>query len=76
MDLSKRYGNLKNGVNDIKAHKWFATTDWVSVVQRRIDAPFTPRVKGAGDATNFEEYEEEVIRVASSERFAKEFADF
>jgi protein kinase A len=22
-DLTKRYGNLKNGVDDIKTHKWF-----------------------------------------------------
>ena len=22
-DLSKRYGNLKRGVNDIKKHRWF-----------------------------------------------------
>lgn len=27
-DLSKRYGNLKNGVNDIKQHRWFAQIDW------------------------------------------------
>lgn len=23
-DLTKRYGNLKGGVNDIKTHRWFA----------------------------------------------------
>ena len=28
-DLSKRYGNLKNGVLDIKKHRWFSTTDWL-----------------------------------------------
>lgn len=27
-DLSKRYGNLKNGANDIKNHRWFAGIDW------------------------------------------------
>jgi len=27
-DLSKRYGNLKNGANDIKNHRWFVNIDW------------------------------------------------
>lgn len=27
-DLSKRYGNLKNGANDIKNHRWYAGIDW------------------------------------------------
>lgn len=36
VDLTKRYGNLKNGVNDIKNHKWFATTDWIAVYQRKV----------------------------------------
>jgi protein kinase A len=76
VDLTKRYGNLKNGVNDIKGHKWFATTDWVSTVQRKVEPPFIPKVKGVGDASNFDEYEEEVVRIASTERCAKEFADF
>jgi len=76
VDLTKRFGNLKNGVNDIKGHKWFATTNWVDIVQKKIEAPFLPKVKGSGDATNFDEYEEELIRIASTERCAKEFADF
>jgi serine/threonine protein kinase len=27
-DLSKRYGNLKDGVNDIKRHRWFEGFRW------------------------------------------------
>merc|ERR1712119_169554 len=27
-DLGKRYGNLKNGVDDIKQHKWFKDIKW------------------------------------------------
>ena len=27
-DLTKRYGNLKGGVNDIKNHRWFNQIDW------------------------------------------------
>ncbi|KAH1176570.1 hypothetical protein KIL84_021304 [Mauremys mutica] len=38
VDLTKRFGNLKNGVNDIKNHKWFATTDWIAIYQRKNTA--------------------------------------
>ena len=36
VDLTKRYGNLKNGVMDIKNHKWFASTEWIAVYQKRV----------------------------------------
>ncbi|NP_001188112.1 protein kinase, cAMP-dependent, catalytic, alpha, genome duplicate a [Ictalurus punctatus] len=76
VDLTKRFGNLKNGVNDIKGHKWFATTDWIAIYQRKVEAPFIPKCKGPGDTSNFDDYEEEEIRVSFSEKCAKEFAEF
>lgn len=76
VDLTKRFGNLKNGVNDIKGHKWFSTTDWIAVYQKKLDAPFLPKCKGPGDSSNFDDYEEERLHVSSTERCAKEFADF
>lgn len=39
VDLTKRFGNLKNGVSDIKNHKWFATTDWIAIYQRKVGSP-------------------------------------
>lgn len=36
VDLTKRYGNLKNGVNDIKGHKWYATCDWIAIYQKKV----------------------------------------
>ncbi|KAK1886203.1 cAMP-dependent protein kinase catalytic subunit alpha [Dissostichus eleginoides] len=76
VDLTKRYGNLKNGVNDIKGHKWFATTDWIAIYQKKVEAPFVPKFKGPGDTSNFDDYEEEEIRVSFNEKCAKEFAEF
>src|SRR5688572_18832173 len=35
-DLTKRFGNLKNGVIDIKQHKWFLGTDWIALYQRKV----------------------------------------
>lgn len=76
VDLTKRYGNLKAGVNDIKNHKWFASTDWIAIFQKKIEAPFIPRCKGPGDTSNFDDYEEEALRISSTEKCAKEFAEF
>lgn len=76
VDLTKRYGNLKAGVNDIKNQKWFASTDWIAIFQKKIEAPFIPRCKGPGDTSNFDDYEEEALRISSTEKCAREFAEF
>ncbi|XP_078285757.1 cAMP-dependent protein kinase catalytic subunit alpha-like isoform X3 [Rhinoraja longicauda] len=76
VDLTKRFGNLRNGVNDIKNHKWFVNTDWISIYKRTEEPPFKPKMKGPGDTSNFDEYEEEPIRVSITEKYPKEFADF
>lgn len=36
VDLTKRFGNLKNGVNDIKNNRWFNSTDWIAIYQKRV----------------------------------------
>ncbi|XP_076371347.1 cAMP-dependent protein kinase catalytic subunit 1-like isoform X6 [Tachypleus tridentatus] len=76
VDLTKRYGNLKNGVNDIKNHKWFVTLDWIAIFQKKVEAPFHPKCKGPLDTSNFDEYEEEKLRLSATEKCVKEFADF
>lgn len=55
-DLGKRYGNLKNGVDDIKKAKWFTGLDWEAMLKRDIPSPYKPSVKSATDTSNFEEY--------------------
>lgn len=42
----------------------------------QVEAPFIPKFKHAGDASNFDDYEEEQLRIHSTEKHAKEFADF
>ncbi|KAG7327851.1 hypothetical protein KOW79_009457 [Hemibagrus wyckioides] len=76
VDLTKRFGNLKNGVNDIKNHKWFATTDWIAIYERKVEAPIIPKFRGPGDTSNFDDYEEEEIRISDTEKCAKEFSEF
>ena len=36
VDLTKRFGNLRNGVNDIKNHRWFQSTDWIAIYQKKV----------------------------------------
>ena len=42
-DLSKRFGNLKNGANDIKEHRIFEEVTWDSLLQRKVPVPYAPQ---------------------------------
>lgn len=42
----------------------------------QVEAPLIPKTKGAGDTCNFDEYEEEPLRISVAEKCPKEFADF
>ncbi|KAJ1958339.1 cAMP-dependent protein kinase catalytic subunit, partial [Dispira parvispora] len=57
-DLTKRYGNLKNGSQDIKCHRWLMEIDWVKLFNRQIPAPLIPQIAHTGDASNFDMYPE------------------
>jgi len=57
-DLSKRYGNLKNGVNDIKNHRWFSDIDFNALCAKKITPPYKPIVKSPDDTSNFSKYPE------------------
>ncbi|CAG9315419.1 unnamed protein product [Blepharisma stoltei] len=56
IDLSKRYGNLKGGSNDIKNHRWFSGFDWSRLLLKSLDMPYKPRVSSPSDTTNFGNY--------------------
>jgi serine/threonine protein kinase len=58
-DLSKRFGNLKDGVNDIKRHKWFAGVEWDKLRNLEVPAPYIPKVAHEGDTSNFDAYAED-----------------
>lgn len=55
-DLSKRYGNLKNGVNDIKNHRYLNSINFNNLLTKKISPPYRPIVKGSNDTSNFSSY--------------------
>ncbi|KAG5678456.1 hypothetical protein PVAND_008128 [Polypedilum vanderplanki] len=76
IDLTRRFGNLKNGSEDIKTHPWFNDTDWVALYNQEIKPPFIPKLTGPGDYSQFDEYEDVKLKIAHTCVFEKEFADF
>lgn len=44
-DLSKRYGNLKNGVQDIKGHRFYEKINWQNLLLKKLEAPYHPKIE-------------------------------
>ncbi len=36
VDRTKRFGNMKNGANDIKNHEWFKKVNWKYVEEKKL----------------------------------------
>jgi serine/threonine protein kinase len=77
-DLSMRYGNLKNGVKDIRQHPWFEAVDWDKTWRLEIQPPYKPPLKHAGDTSNFDVYDEnkEAYGKEGPDPYADKFAAF
>ena len=55
-DISRRYGNLKNGVEDIKNHEFFKTMNWDKLLKQEIPADFIPKLKVDNELKYFDFY--------------------
>ncbi|CAK63546.1 unnamed protein product (macronuclear) [Paramecium tetraurelia] len=55
-DVTKRFGNLKNGVDDIKSHKWYETFNWKDIINKKIKPQYTPVIQSDYDTSNFATY--------------------
>eukprot|EP00831_Metopus_contortus_P025916 TRINITY_DN2218_c0_g1_i7.p1 TRINITY_DN2218_c0_g1~~TRINITY_DN2218_c0_g1_i7.p1 ORF type:complete len:340 (+),score=18.65 TRINITY_DN2218_c0_g1_i7:216-1235(+) len=56
LDVTKRYGNLKGGINDIKNHRFFHEFSFLNLLTRSLKADYIPHVKGASDTSRFSLY--------------------
>lgn len=76
VDITKRYGVMKNSVLDFKNHKWFKGIEWDAILNCKVTPPFVPKCKSLHDTSNFDKYNEEPVVPGSYCRFESEFVDF
>ncbi|KAI9314379.1 kinase-like domain-containing protein [Dichotomocladium elegans] len=60
-DLSRRYGNLKDGCKDIKKHAFFDDLDFDKIAQREGTPPYRPEIKSESDTACFDKYREPLV---------------
>ncbi|KAK6492524.1 cGMP-dependent protein kinase 2-like isoform X1 [Huso huso] len=53
---TERLGNLKNGITDIKKHRWFNGFNWEGLKARNIISPLKRELKGPNDHGYFDYY--------------------
>lgn len=76
---TKRLGNLKGGVDDLKQHHWFKSVNWEYMERRQVRPPYKPRVAGPADASNFDRYPEDgdgPVEADEVDEFGKLFPHF
>eukprot|EP00736_Rhodelphis_marinus_P002926 Rmarinus@m.26781 len=72
----KRYGCSKNGVADIKQHRWFQGFDWKGLVDRELPAPYVPKLNDPNDTSNFSNCPVDAHgAVKGKAKLTKEFTD-
>ncbi|XP_070496341.1 cAMP-dependent protein kinase catalytic subunit 3-like [Chironomus tepperi] len=76
VDRTKRLGCMKNGIRDIKFHRFFKDVNWSDVYDRKYDPPIKPNVKSIDDTSNYGDYNEEYLYVEAEKCDYDIFCDF
>ncbi|XP_065665835.1 cGMP-dependent protein kinase 1 [Hydra vulgaris] len=50
----ERLGNQKDGVDDIRKHKWYQGFHWSGLRNRSLQAPIVPKIRNITDNSNFD----------------------
>jgi len=58
-NLSRRLGNLQGGAMDVMLDPFFNSVIWRQVLQKKVRAPYIPRVENDYDTQHFDEYAED-----------------
>ncbi|KGL95360.1 cGMP-dependent protein kinase 2 [Charadrius vociferus] len=53
---TERLGNLRNGINDIKKHRWLSGFNWDGLKVRKLTSPLKREVSGPTDYSYFDSY--------------------
>jgi serine/threonine protein kinase len=75
-DLTKRYGNMRGGVNDIKNHRFFTGLDWSRLVQKLLVMSYIPNIASANDSSNFSAYPDSATQSPPIKRSDDPFIDW
>lgn len=73
---NRRLGCMQGGISEVKSHPWFAGFDWDALAQRKMKAPYVPKVSSPEDASNFEGAAAGAARGNSNYTSTGIFADF
>lgn len=76
LDLTKRYGNLKNGVEDVKQHVWFRPIHWLAILNRKFPAEFEPPTSSVVSNPLMEQFKSEHMEAPENDKYAKFFTEF
>jgi len=68
-DPQKRYGCLKNGVNDIKNHRFYNDFQWDKLWECALEAPFLPTFEEGEVITKY--FDQEKCNVKLKEKYLK-----
>ena len=75
-DLTKRFGNMKAGVNDIKSHRFFSGFDWVGLLHKSLQMRYIPDIKSPNDSSNFSRYPDSLTQSPIVKRSEDPFIDW
>ncbi|NXN40496.1 KGP2 kinase, partial [Rhinoptilus africanus] len=53
---TERLGNLRNGINDIKKHRWLSGFNWDGLKGRKLTSPLKRELSGPTDYSYFDSY--------------------
>lgn len=75
VDLTKRYGNLKNGVDDIKNHKLFNELDFNKLLIKKLLPTYIPKIKNSYDTIHLNIYTESFSEASEVNKLDDPFFD-
>ena len=55
---TERLGSAKGGAEDVKKHAFYKKLAWQSLLAKKIEAPYKPKIKDPLDTSNFDHFDD------------------
>jgi len=72
---TERLGSLKGGAEDVKRHAFYKKLQWQSLIAKKIEAPFKPKIANPLDTSNFDQFDDPDEDVPVNTRLPKGLFD-